>query len=136
MDLDGDTVHAEFNQHGYLFLASEKNWPMIRKNCEIQRGLGANVSLLSIDDHKKLIPHMKTDDLVSGSFGSRDRYRDPFGLMQGYIKKGKKLGVEYLYEEVTGVEVKRENVEGVITGKGKKKDVELLSMLPERMHRL
>ena len=118
MNLDGDTAHAEFKQHGYLFLANEKNWPMIRKNFEIQKGLGAHVSLLSIDDLKKLIPHMKTDDLVGGSFGSRDGYLDPYGVLQGFIKKGKKLGVEYLYEEVTGIKVKRKKVEGVITEKG------------------
>ena len=119
MEINGDTPHAEFKQRGYLFLANEKNWPMIRKNHEIQKGLGAHVSLLSIDEIKKLIPHINTDDLVSGSFGSRDGYLDPYGVLQGYIKKGKKLGIEYLYEEVTGIDVKREKIEGVTTDKGK-----------------
>ncbi len=118
MEVDGDKAHAEFKQHGYLFLANEKNWPKIRKNHEIQKSLGAHVSLLSINDLKKLIPHLKTDDLVGGSFGSRDGYLDPYGVMQGFIKKGKKLGVEYLYEEVTGIEVKRKKIKGVITNKG------------------
>jgi len=120
MALDEDKAHAEFKQHGYLFLANEKNWPMIKKNHEIQKGLGAHVSLLSTDDLKELIPHMKTDDLVSGSFGSRDGYLDPHGVLQGYIKKGKRLGVEYLHEEVTGIEVKRKKIEAVTTDKGEK----------------
>jgi glycine/D-amino acid oxidase-like deaminating enzyme len=119
MELDGDTAHAEFKQRGYLFLANEKNWPTIKKNYEIQKSLGAHVSLLSIDDIKKLVPHIKTGDLVSGSFGSRDGYLDPHGVLQGYIKKGKGLGVEYLYEEVMGIEVKRKKIECVITDKGK-----------------
>jgi len=118
MDLDGDPAHAEFKQHGYLFLANEKNWPMIRKNYEIQKALGAHVSLLPVDDLRKLIPHMLTDDLVGGCFGSRDGYLDPYGVLQGYIKKGKILGVEYLYEEVTGIEVTRKKIEGVTTDKG------------------
>jgi len=118
MDLDGDPAHAEFKQNGYLFLISKKNSPIIRKNYEIQKGLGAHVSLLSIDDLKKLIPHLNTDDLVGGSFGSRAGYLDPYGVLQGFIKKGKQLGVEYLYEEVTGIEVKKEKVEGVLTDKG------------------
>ena len=117
MEINGDSPNAEFKQRGYLFLANEKNWPKIRKNYEIQKGLGAHVSLLSIDDLRKLVPHLKTDDLVSGSFGSRDGYLDPYGVMQGYIKRGKKLGVEYLYEEVTGIEVKRKKIKGVITNK-------------------
>jgi len=53
MEVDGDEAHAEFKQRGYLFLASEKNWPMIKKNYEIQKALGADVSLLSIDDLKR-----------------------------------------------------------------------------------
>ncbi|UCF85530.1 MAG: FAD-binding oxidoreductase [Desulfobacteraceae bacterium] len=119
MEVDGEKAHAEFKQHGYLFLANEKNWPMIKKNYEIQKGLGAGVSLLSVDEVKKLIPHLKTDDLVGGAFGSRDGSLDPYGALQGYKRKGKKLGVEYLYEEVIGVEVKRKKVEAVTTHKGR-----------------
>jgi glycine/D-amino acid oxidase-like deaminating enzyme len=92
---------------------------MIKKNYEIQKALGADVSLLSIDDLKRLFPHLKTDNLAGGSFGSRAGYLDPYGVLQGYIKKGKKLGVEYLHEEVTGIEVKRKKIEGVTTDKGK-----------------
>jgi len=119
MEVDGDKAHAEFKQRGYLFLADEKNWKTIKINYEIQKGLGAHVSLLSTDDLKRLIPHLKTDNLVGGSFGSRDGYLDPYGVLQGYIKRAKKMGVEYLYEEVTGIEVKRKKIEGVTTDKGK-----------------
>jgi len=118
MDCDGDMAHAEFKQRGYLFLATQKNWPMIRKNYEIQKGLGARVSLLSLDELVELVPHMNTDDLAGGCFGSRDGYLDPYGVLQGYIKKGKRLGVEYLYEEVTEIEVARRKIEGVTTEKG------------------
>ena len=119
MEVEGEKAHAEFKQHGYLFLANEKNWPMIQKSYETQSGLGARVSLLSVDEIKKLSPHIKTDDLVGGAFGSRDGSLDPYGAMQGYIRKGKKLGVEYLYEEVTGIEVRRKSVEAVTTDKDK-----------------
>lgn len=118
MEVDGDKAHAEFKQRGYLFLANEKNWSMLKGNYEVQKGLGAAVSLLSTDDLKRHIPHLKTDNLVGGSFGSRAGYLDPYGVLQGYIKKGKKLGVEYLYEEVTGIEVRGKRIEGVMTDKG------------------
>jgi FAD-dependent oxidoreductase domain-containing protein 1 len=39
-------------------------------------------------------------------------------VLQGYIKRAKKLGVEYLYEEVTGIDVERKRIEGVSTDKG------------------
>jgi len=77
MAVDGEPAHAEFKQHGYLFLADEKNWPLIKKNYNIQKNLGASVSLISPDEIKKLIPHINTDDISGGSFGSRDGYLDP-----------------------------------------------------------
>lgn len=118
MGIDGEPAHAEFKQNGYLFLAGEENWPSISKNYEIQKGLGAQVSLLSIDELKDLIPHLNNDDLVGGSFGSRAGYLDPYGVLQGFVIKGRHLGVEYLYQEVTGIEVQGGKVEGVITQKG------------------
>ena len=117
MAVDGEPAHAEFKQHGYLFLADEKNWPLIKKNYNIQKNLGASVSLISPDEIKKLIPHINTDDISGGSFGSRDGYLDPYSALQGNIKKGKSLGVEYLYEEVTGIEVKGGRIHGVTTDK-------------------
>lgn len=118
MEINGDSAHAEFKQRGYLFLADETNLATIKKNYETQRSLGAHVALLSIDEIKKLIPHINADNLVSGCFGSRDGYLDPYGVLQGYVRKGKNLGIDYLYEEVTEIDVKGERIEGVITHKG------------------
>ena len=118
MEINGDSAHAEFKQRGYLFLADETNLATIKKSYTTQKDLGAHVSLLSIDEIKKLIPHINTDDLVSGCFGARDGYLDPYGILQGYVKKGKNLGIDYLSEEVTGIDLKGERVEGVITNKG------------------
>jgi len=118
MGVDGEPAHAEFKQHGYLFLAAEENWPLLMKNFEIQRDLGAGVSLLKADALKDLIPHLNTVDLAGGSFGSRAGYLDPYGVLQGFVRKGKHLGVDYLYEEVTGIEVTGSAIQGVVTDKG------------------
>ena len=118
MEVDGDKAHAEFIQRGYLILANEKNWPTIKKNYESQKNLGVHVSLLSADDIKEVVPHMNTEDLVGATFGSRDGTLDPYGVMQGYIRKAKKLGAEYLYEEVKEIKVRSGKVEAVTTDKG------------------
>jgi FAD-dependent oxidoreductase domain-containing protein 1 len=117
MDLNGDPAHADFKQNGYLFLGNEKNWPLIKKHCEIQKGLDAQVSLLSPDELTRLIPHLNINDLLGGSFGSRAGYLDPYGALQGFIRKGKQLGVEYLHEEVTGIQVRGDKIQGVVTDK-------------------
>jgi FAD-dependent oxidoreductase domain-containing protein 1 len=118
MARNGDKAHAEFKQRGYLFLANEKNWQALKRNYEVQQGVGAKVSLLSKDDLRELVPHLKVDDVVGGCFGSRAGYLDPYGILQGYVKKGKELGVAYLHEEVTGIEVAGKRIGGVVTDKG------------------
>jgi len=118
MARSGEKAHAEFKQRGYLFLADEKNWQALKRNYQIQRGLGAQVSLLSKDDLRELVPHLKVDDVAGGCFGSRAGYLDPYGVLQGYVNKGKELGVAYLTEEVTKIEVTGKRIGGVVTDKG------------------
>jgi len=118
MEVDGDKAHAEFIQRGYLILGNENNWSKLKENYKIQKEMGVHVSLLATDDIKELVKHMHTEDLVGATFGSRDGTLDPYGVMQGYIKKAKKLGAEYLYEEVKEIEVRSGKVEAVITDKG------------------
>jgi FAD-dependent oxidoreductase domain-containing protein 1 len=118
MQVDGDRAHAEFIQRGYLILANERNWPAVKRNYKRQKNLGVRVSLLSGDEIKEMVPHINTGDVVGASFGSRDGTLDPYGVMQGYIKKAKNLGAEYLYEEVTKIETRNGKVESVTTNKG------------------
>ena len=114
----GEKAHAEFKQRGYLFLANEKNWQALKWNYDVQKGLGAQVSLLNKDDLRELVPHLKVDDVAGGCFGSRAGYLDPYGVLQGYVNKGKELGVAYLNEEVMGIEVTGKRIGGVVTDKG------------------
>jgi glycine/D-amino acid oxidase-like deaminating enzyme len=118
MAVDGEKAHAEFRQRGYLFLANEKNWPLIERQVRFQKSLGADVELLSIEETLKIIPHLNPEGLVGASFGKRDGYLDPYGTLQGFIKKARSLGVKYVYEEVTGILKEGSRVTGVITRKG------------------
>ncbi|MFB3884139.1 MAG: NAD(P)/FAD-dependent oxidoreductase [Thermodesulfobacteriota bacterium] len=120
MAVDGEKAHADFRQRGYLFLANEKNWPLIESHYHFQKSLGAEVELLSIEETLKMIPHLNPNGLMGASFGPRDGYLDPYGTLQGYIKKAKSLGVNYVYEEVTGILKEGDRVTGVATGKGGK----------------
>ena len=79
MAVDGEKAHAEFRQRDYLFLANEKIWPLIKKHCEFQTRMGAAVELLSVDDTRKIFPHLNTSKLAGASFGPKDGYLDPYG---------------------------------------------------------
>ena len=120
MAVNGEKAHAEFRQRGYLFLASETNWPLIEKNYHFQKRLGANVNLLSVEEALKIIPHLNPKGLVGASFGRKDGYLDPYGTLQGFIKKARNLGVRYVNDEITGILKDRSQVNGVTTRKGEK----------------
>ncbi len=44
MEVNGEKAHAEFRQRGYLFLASEKNWPLIQSHYQFQKSWGRKSS--------------------------------------------------------------------------------------------
>jgi len=120
MAVNGEKAHAEFRQRGYLFLVSETNWPLIEKNYHFQKRLGANVNLLSVEEALKIIPHLNPKGFVGASFGRKDGYLDPYGTLQGFIKKARSMGVRYVHDEVTGVLKEGSMVNGVTTRKGDK----------------
>jgi glycine/D-amino acid oxidase-like deaminating enzyme len=118
MAVDGERAYAEFQQQGYLFLADESNWPVMQWHHELQTRLGVEVELLSPEETLKIIPHLSIKGLVGASYSPKDGYLDPHGVLQGYIKMAKKLGVTYVNEEVTKILRDGNRILGVTTRKG------------------
>jgi glycine/D-amino acid oxidase-like deaminating enzyme len=118
MAVSGEKAHADFRQRGYLFLGNEKNWPLIKRNFQLQKSLGAKVELLSMEETLKKIPHLDPEGLVGASFGQRDGYLDPYGTLQGFVKKARSLGVHYVSDEITEILKEGKRVTGVVTRKG------------------
>jgi len=118
MAVDGEAAHGEFKQSGYLFLANEKNWPLMKRNHEFQIRLGVKVELLSPEELRKIVPHLDVSGLVGGSFSPGDGYLDPYGVLQGFAKKAKSLGARYIEAEVTEILREGNRVTGVRTRGG------------------
>jgi len=118
MAVNGEKAHAEFQQKGYLFLANEKNWPLMKRHHEFQTNLGVDVELLSPEETLKIVPHLNAEDLVGSSFSPGDGYLDPYGALQGYAKKARSLEVTYINDEVSKVLKEKNRVTGLVTKKG------------------
>jgi glycine/D-amino acid oxidase-like deaminating enzyme len=118
MAVDGEPAHAEYHPRGYLFLADEANWETLQKQYRLQRSLGVDVTLLTPEEVKDLIPHMNIDGMRGASFGRRAGYMDAFGLLQGYQRKAKSLGAKYIQAEVVEILRRKERVVGVRTSTG------------------
>lgn len=113
MAVGGEPAHIEFKQKGYLFLATEKDLPSMEKHHKLLHRLGVEVEVLSPRSISELVPHINLEGLAGASFGRRDGYLDAYGVLQGFAKKAKSLGVEYLYEEVTSIDVSNGQVTGI-----------------------
>ena len=110
-----------YKPHGYLFMATN-DWHMnyLRKNSARQKVLGLkNVELLSPDDIRKVLPQLRTDDIVGGSLCSTDGFVDPDSVMTGFMARAIERGVElWRGAQVTGIYTDHATVSGVLTDKG------------------
>jgi FAD-dependent oxidoreductase domain-containing protein 1 len=120
MAVDGEKANAGLRQVGYLFLGAENNWESLKKQYELQKSLGVKVKLLTPEDIKGLFPDMNVESLLGGTFGPRAGYTDPYGILQGYLRKAKSLGANYIPDEVIEILRQGDRVRGVKTAKGER----------------
>jgi glycine/D-amino acid oxidase-like deaminating enzyme len=118
MEAGGERPEIDFKPRGYLFLGSEKNWPLLVKHQAFQRSLGVETQLLNIGETLQLIPDLNAEDIVGSSFTAGDGYMDPHGVLHGFVRKAKHLGVEYIHQEVVEILRKGNRLEGVKTKDG------------------
>jgi sarcosine oxidase subunit beta len=112
---------ADYRAHGYLFAATkESHLDYLKKNREKQIALGLkNVEMLSREEIIKMLPQMRSDDIIGGSFCPTDGFVDPNGVLTGYTKRAKERGVRVLLNtEVTGMSTKNGEITGVRTTNG------------------
>lgn len=105
VSVDGEKVDLGFKENGYLFLAGDvAGREVLRRNHITQTSCGAEISLVEPDAMKRRFPWLNTDGLTLGSYGERgEGWFDNTGLMQGFRKKARSLGAEYIEDEVIGL---------------------------------
>lgn len=104
--VNGEVPDLQFQEKGYLFLAGPAGAEILRANHAVQRAGGAAVALLEPDELRARFPWLRVDDLSAGSLGLADEgWFDPFALLQAFRAKARSLGVDYLADEVTGLEL-------------------------------
>jgi sarcosine oxidase subunit beta len=113
-------IDCEYRQWGYLFLAgSEDDMEVYRKTTALQRAHGGNVQLIGPDDVAKLVPGLRTDDLLGAAWGPEDGFANPNSACEGFANGARARGVEIVQGcEVTGIDVVDGKVRGVQTSQG------------------
>ena len=104
MAVGGDRAEIGFRKGGYLFIVPASARDTLKQNFETQRTLGVNVVWLEPDALKHKFPSMNVSDLGAAVHSPDDGWLDPYSVLQGFRKKARALGAEYLAEEVRALE--------------------------------
>jgi sarcosine oxidase subunit beta len=98
---------ADYRPHGYVFCATtERHLEYLKTNREKQLALGVkNVELVSRDDITRMVPQLRVDDVIGGTYCSTDGFVDPHSVMMGFMLKARERGVRlWLDTTVIGIE--------------------------------
>ena len=107
-----------YRGQGYLFIASqESHLRYLRANYELQTSLGLKaVELLKPADVTRMVPQLRGDDILGGSFCSTDGFVDPHSVMTGFMLRAIDGGARLVRNaEVTGIERDSSGICGVRT---------------------
>ncbi len=99
---------ADYRAHGYLFCAtSEKHLAYLKANRERQNALGVtNVEWVTPEDIAKMVPQLRVDDILGGTFCPTDGFVDPHSVMMGFMLSAREKGVRlWLDTAVTGIDL-------------------------------
>jgi glycine/D-amino acid oxidase-like deaminating enzyme len=113
MAIGNEKAEIDFKQPGYLFLARNENIDQLKKQMELQQSYGVPSELLSKEELLSIIPELYNEDLQGGLYCGEDGYLDPYSVMQGYARKAKQLGANFVYKEVDKIKTEGRKVTGV-----------------------
>jgi glycine/D-amino acid oxidase-like deaminating enzyme len=104
---DDRVPELRIQNFGYLYLAdSDAFAEVLRANQKVQAAAGAGTRLLSPDQMKREFPFMVVEDLVLGSLNTTDEgYFDGSTVFDWFRRKAREAGVEYVSDEVVGLNV-------------------------------
>jgi sarcosine oxidase subunit beta len=97
---------ADYRPQGYLFLATkDSHLAYLRDNFDRQKKLGLKTArLISAEEIRTMLPQLRANDVLGGSFCSTDGFVDPYSVMNGFMASAIEHGATlWKKTEVTGI---------------------------------
>ena len=97
---------ADYRPQGYLFLATKQSHlNYLRDNFERQKKLGLKTARqLPAEEIRAMLPQLRSDDVLGGSFCSTDGFVDPYSVMNGFMASAVEHGATlWKKTDVTGI---------------------------------
>lgn len=110
-----------YEPRGYLFFATnEKQFNYLKRNVEKQKSLGVKgVETVDAKTISEIVKGLNCADIVGGTFGARDGFINPLGVLKGFTRKAIENGARIQTEtEVFSIEVLNGKVKSVKTNRG------------------
>jgi sarcosine oxidase subunit beta len=86
---------AGFRAHGYLFVTADPGrFADMRRGAEMQRGLGVPAQELAPAEVGRLVPGIRTDDLVGGTFCAWDGTASPTDALTALLRLARSRGLD------------------------------------------
>jgi sarcosine oxidase subunit beta len=86
---------AGFRAHGYLFVTTDaQRFAVMRRAADLQRGLGVPTAVLDPAEVGGLVPGMRTDDLLGGTFCPWDGSASPTDALAALLRMARARGLD------------------------------------------
>ncbi|MFC2995972.1 NAD(P)/FAD-dependent oxidoreductase [Acinetobacter sichuanensis] len=119
MQVDDDKPDLTFHENGYLFLADDKGFDVLKRLHNTQIENGAQIDLLDVEQLKQKFPWVNTESLKGATFGRADEgWFDNYGMVNGFRRKARSLGVEYIENEVVDIIREGNKIKGICLKNG------------------
>jgi len=103
--VDGEAPEIGFRCDGYLFIVPPEGVTTLESNYALQTSLGVEVHLLDRDALRRRLPSMHVEDVGAAAYAPKDGCLEPNGALQGFRRKARAQGAEYLAERVVDLAV-------------------------------
>jgi len=118
MTVDDATPAVSFRREGNLFLVDADGEAAAKENFDLQRRLGCRVEWWAPGKVRDRYPLYRPEGMAGATFGPDDGHFDAYGVLMGYRKKARSLGVEYHHDEVVQILLDGRRVTGVRLASG------------------
>ena len=104
MQVGDEKPDLTFHENGYLFLADQKGYDVLKRLHHTQTQNGAQIDLLNTQQLIQKFPWVNPDTLVGATYGRADEgWFDNYGMVNGFRRKARSLGAEYIDNEVVDI---------------------------------
>lgn len=111
-----------YEPRGYLFFATgDAQFEYLKRNVRFQKALGVkDVEIVDTREISEIVKGLNCEDIRGGSFGGRDGFINPLGVMEGFTRKALDGGAKVEFDsKAFSIETENGRVKAVETNRGR-----------------